>query len=146
MIPELVEFNEIVDQRGGLIALEEYRNIPFAFKRAYFIYDTPTNCRRGCHAHIALQQVAVCVKGSCSFLLDDGKKTVEVRLDSPARGLLIDKMVWHEMYDFSEDCVILVLASEVYDESDYIRNHDEFVDLSSVDLTRKCKTRCDFEK
>jgi len=86
--------------------------------------------RRGYHAHRDLQQVAICISGSCKFLLDDGRERVEnVILDSPNKGLFIDKMIWREMYDFSDDCILLVLASEYYDESDYIRDYEEFLKL-----------------
>ncbi|WP_211828580.1 sugar 3,4-ketoisomerase [Kistimonas asteriae] len=127
MTPEIIVFKEIVDQRGGLVALEEHKNIPFTLKRVYYIYGTPTDCRRGFHAHIALRQVAVCVKGTCTFLLDNGHGKVDVCLESPDKGLLIDKMVWHEMYDFSEDCILMVLASDIYCESDYIRDYNHFL-------------------
>ena len=126
MEPELIYFNEITDGRGGLVALEQNRNIPFEIKRVYYIYGTPENVRRGFHAHKALQQVAVCVKGACSFLLDNGRERVDCRLDSPTTGLLIGNMIWREMYDFTEDCVLMVLASELYDEVDYIRDYERF--------------------
>lgn len=126
MEPEFIYFNEITDGRGGLVALEQNRNIPFEIKRVYYIYGTPENVRRGFHAHKALQQVAVCVKGACSFLLDNGRERVDCRLDSPTTGLLMGAMLWHEMYDFTEDCVLMVLASELYDEADYIRDYKAF--------------------
>ncbi|MGY0217721.1 sugar 3,4-ketoisomerase [Endozoicomonadaceae bacterium StTr2] len=126
MKPEIIYFREIADDRGGLVALEELKNIPFEVKRVYYIYDTPAGIRRGFHAHKELQQVAVCVKGACSFLLEDSNGSCTVRLGSPNKGLLIDKMVWHEMYDFTDDCVLMVLASELYDESDYIRSYQDF--------------------
>ncbi|WP_257285959.1 FdtA/QdtA family cupin domain-containing protein [Endozoicomonas sp. SESOKO1] len=126
MEPEFIYFNEITDGRGGLVALEQNRNIPFEIKRVYYIYGTPENVRRGFHAHKALQQVAVCVKGACSFLLDNGRETVDCRLDSPTYGLYIGNNIWREMYDFTEDCVLMVLASELYDEADYIRDYEKF--------------------
>ncbi|MCY1560837.1 TDP-4-oxo-6-deoxy-alpha-D-glucose-3,4-oxoisomerase [compost metagenome] len=82
---------------------------------------------RGFHAHRKLEQVAVCLSGSCSFLLDDGLNKQTLKLASPAQGLRIEPMVWHEMYDFSADCVLMVIASEHYDESDYIRDYEQFV-------------------
>ncbi|EJF32314.1 MULTISPECIES: FdtA/QdtA family cupin domain-containing protein [Enterobacteriaceae] len=114
------------DERGSLVALEEAKNIPFPIKRVYYMFDTLEGIRRGFHAHKELTQVAIPVKGSCRFLLDDGKEKVNVLLDSPACGLLIEPMVWHEMYDYSPDCILMVLASDVYDESDYIRNYEQF--------------------
>ena len=128
MITNLIAFQEISDERGGLVALEARRNIPFEIKRVYYIHNTPAEIRRGFHAHRALKQVAVCVKGACSFLLDDGREKQTVHLESPNVGLYIDTMIWREMHDFSSDCVLMVLASEYYDESDYIRDYQEFLD------------------
>jgi len=123
----LKEFNINGDSRGSLIALNAYQEIPFAIKRVYYIFDTKTDVRRGFHAHKNLQQVAIAVKGSCKFLIDDGISKEEYLLDAPNKGLLIDSIVWREMYDFSSDCVLVVLASELYDESDYMRDYDEFL-------------------
>lgn len=125
--PEFIHFKEIKDYRGGLVALEQGQNVPFEIKRVYYIYGTPANTRRGFHAHKALEQVAICVKGACSFLLDNGKGKVDCRLDSPAVGLYIGKNIWREMYNFTDDCVLMVLASELYDESDYIRDYNDFL-------------------
>ncbi|MTI12233.1 WxcM-like domain-containing protein [Sansalvadorimonas verongulae] len=127
MEPKYIHFKEFADGRGGLVALEQNQNIPFEIKRVYYIYGTPENTRRGFHAHKDLEQVAICVKGACSFLLDDGREKIECRLDSPATGLLIDRMLWHEMYDFTDDCVLMVLASGLYDEADYIRGYGQFL-------------------
>lgn len=123
-----IDFSQLGDERGSLISLEANKQIPFAIKRVYFIYGTEKEVARGFHAHKQLQQVAVCVAGKCRMILDDGKKREEIWLDSPVKGLLIEDMVWREMHDFSEDCVLLVLASEHYDESDYIRDYDEFLE------------------
>lgn len=115
------------DERGSLIALEEGRNIPFPVKRVYYLFNTKDGVRRGFHAHKTLKQVAIAVRGTCRFLLDDGCERVEVMLDNPAQGLLIESFMWREMYDFSEDCVLMVLADQLYDESDYIRDYDAFL-------------------
>ena len=131
MQPELIHFKEITDGRGGLVSLEQHQNIPFEIKRIYYIYGTPADTRRGFHAHKALEQVAICVKGACSFLLDNGKEKVDFRLDSPTTGLYIGNNIWREMYDFTEDCVLMVLASELYDEADYIRDYDQFLQAVS---------------
>lgn len=117
------------DERGSLIALEQDKNIPFEIKRVYYLFNTTSNVRRGFHAHKNLTQVVIAVRGSCRFLLDDGKEKITLLLDNPAQGLLIDSCVWREMYDFSEDCVLMVLANHLYDESDYIRNYDDFINL-----------------
>lgn len=114
------------DQRGSLISLESSSSVPFKISRVYYLFGTKPNVIRGFHAHKNLKQLAICVSGSCRFELDNGVKRESVVLDSPKIGLFIDDMIWREMHDFTEDCVLLVLASELFDESDYIRNYDEF--------------------
>jgi dTDP-4-dehydrorhamnose 3,5-epimerase-like enzyme len=123
---KLIELSTLGDDRGSLVAMEAQKNIPFDVKRVYFIFGTQAGVSRGFHAHLALQQVAVCVAGKCRMVLDDGHKREDVWLDSPTKGLLIGDLVWREMHDFSPDCVLLVLASELYNETDYIRTYEEF--------------------
>lgn len=115
------------DERGQLVAIEALKDIPFEVKRVYYIYDTKEGVRRGFHAHKNLEQILVCVHGSCKIHLDNGTQTEEVFLNKPDEGLYITSDTWREMYDFSPDAVLLVLASEHYNESDYIRNYDEFL-------------------
>lgn len=122
-----IDFPALGDERGSLIALEAEKSVPFVIKRVYYIFDTKDGVARGFHAHKKLQQVAVCITGKCRMILDNGHERKEVWLDSPTKGLVIGDLVWREMHDFSEDCVLLVLASEYYDESDYIRDYDEFL-------------------
>lgn len=124
---KIVEFEEHGDERGTLIALEQMKNVPFEIKRVYYMFNTGHGVRRGFHAHKCLKQILVCVKGSCKILLDDGTQKAEVLLDRPNKGLIIDSHIWREMFDFSEDAVLMVLASQLYDESDYIRNYDDFI-------------------
>lgn len=128
---KIINFPSIGDNRGSLVAMETKDKIPFNIKRVYFIFDTQKNVSRGFHAHKDLQQVAVCVAGKCRMILDDGKKNEEVWLDSPNKGIFIDKYIWREMHDFSDDCVLLVLANENYSESDYIRSYDEFLKITN---------------
>lgn len=116
------------DERGQLVAVEEFKDIPFEIKRVYYIYDTVDGVRRGFHAHKELEQILICVHGSCKVLLDNGMKKKIVSLEKPYEGLYISNDMWREMYDFSSDAVLLVLASQVYDEKDYIRNYDEFLE------------------
>ncbi len=123
---KMVHFPPLGDDRGSLVALEAHKTVPFDVKRVYYIFGTQSGVSRGFHAHRALQQVAVCVTGICRVVLDDGQRREEVWLDSPTKGLLIGDLVWREMHDFSPDCVLLVLASEHYKESDYIRSYDDF--------------------
>ena len=122
----IIDFNSLGDLRGGLISLESNINIPFKIERVYYLFNTDPSVTRGFHAHKKLQQVAVCVKGSCIFTLDDGTAREEVLLNSPFKGLYINAMKWREMHSFSADCVLMVLADSHYDESDYIRNYEDF--------------------
>ncbi|WP_323660371.1 FdtA/QdtA family cupin domain-containing protein [Pectobacterium versatile] len=117
------------DDRGALVALEQGKNIPFEIKRVYYLFKTKEGIRRGFHAHKSLKQVAIAVRGSCRFLLDDGTERVELLLDNPVQGILIDSCIWREMYDFSDDCVLMVLADQLYDESDYIRDYTIFLEI-----------------
>lgn len=128
----LIDFPALGDERGVLVALESNRHIPFDIKRVYYIYGTSQGVARGFHAHKVLKQVAICLKGSCRFVMDDGKDKKEVILATPDKGLLIDAMQWHEMYDFSEDCVLMVLADQLYDESDYIRDYTQFIEAANI--------------
>ena len=122
------------DERGSLVALEEGKNIPFQVKRVYYMFNTKDGVRRGFHAHKTLKQVAIAVRGSCRFLLDDGQERVEIMLDNPAQGLVIESFMWREMYDFSEDCVLMVLADQLYDESDYIRDYSQFIEVANKNV------------
>lgn len=122
----LVDFDVLGDDRGHLVALESDRNIPFEIKRVYYMTNLSSDLPRGFHAHRQLQQVAICIHGHCRFVLDDGYAREEVLLDSHQKGLLIGDLVWREMHDFSHDCVLMVLASEYYDEADYIRDYSDF--------------------
>ncbi|AXY58901.1 MULTISPECIES: sugar 3,4-ketoisomerase [Acinetobacter] len=125
-----VDLKVLGDDRGSLIALEAKKTVPFDIKRVYYIFDTQQGVGRGFHAHHNLKQIAVCVIGKCRMILDDGKTREEAWLDSPTKGLLIGDLVWREMHDFSDNCVLLVLASEYYDETDYIRDYNEFLQVS----------------
>lgn len=115
------------DERGQLIALEEFKDIPFRIKRVYFMYDTGAGVVRGNHAHKTLEQILVCIHGSCKIRLDNGKENKIVPLEKPYEGLYVAHAVWREMFDFSPDAVLLVLASDFYDEADYIRDYDVYL-------------------
>ena len=123
-----IQFSQHGDERGKLIALESLTElVPFEVKRVYYIFDTTPGTVRGKHAHKVLKQVLICVSGACTIECEmpDGGRSVH-RLDWPDRGLLIEGLVWRNMKEFSKDAVLLVLASEHYDEADYIRDYDEF--------------------
>ena len=115
------------DDRGQLVALEEFKDIPFRIKRVYYMYDTVKGITRGYHAHKALEQILICIHGSCKVMLDNGKEKKVVPLEKPYEGLYIPNDMWREMYDFSTDAVLMVLASKLYDKEDYIRDYDAFL-------------------
>lgn len=123
----LNDITEITDHRGKLIIAEEGNHIPFDIKRVYCVLDVHDEKPRGFHAHKKLRQFAICIKGSCNFILDDGTERTTVEITNAKQGLLIEPMIWHEMHDFSNDCIMLVMASDLYCESDYIRNYNDFL-------------------
>lgn len=125
-------FQQHGDDRGQLISLEEYRDIPFEIKRVYYMYDTKIGEIRGRHAHQSLQQILICIHGSCKVKLDNGKEQKIVFLEKPYEGLYIANNIWREMYDFSEDAVLMVLASDYYREEDYIRDYEKFLRMDSI--------------
>ena len=120
-------FQQHGDERGQLVALEEHKDIPFEIMRVYYMYDTGEGVSRGHHAHKSLEQILICIHGSCKILLDNGEEKKIVSLEKPYEGLYIKNNIWREMYDFSPDAVLMVLASDYYKEEDYIRNYEEFL-------------------
>lgn len=120
-------FQQHGDSRGQLVALEELKDIPFIIKRIYYMYDTKEGVRRGYHAHKSLEQILICVHGSCKILLDNGKEKKIVSLEKPYEGVYIANNMWREMYDFSNDAVLMVVASDFYNEEDYIRDYQDFL-------------------
>lgn len=122
-------FQQHGDERGMLVALEEFADIPFEIKRVYYMYDTKEGVHRGFHAHKCLEQILICIHGSCKVLLDNGSEKKIVSLEKPYEGLYVSNNMWREMYDFSADAVLMVLASEVYKEEDYIRDYDTFLHM-----------------
>ncbi|HVY19586.1 MAG TPA: FdtA/QdtA family cupin domain-containing protein [Bauldia sp.] len=123
----MLQFQVRGDWRGNLVAVEASQTIPFGIERVYYIYGTKQDVRRGAHAHRALQQVLIAVSGQCRVLLEDGRQSRQVLLDSPDQGLFVGPGIWRELFDFSADAVVLVLASQHYDEADYIRDHQAFL-------------------
>ena len=124
-----VELPIHADERGWLVAVESGDTLPFEIRRAYYIGGTPAGTRRGGHAHKRSLQAAVCVRGGCSFVFDDGGQRMEARLDDPARALIIPRMMWHEMFDFTEDCALIVFADTLFDEADYVRDYGDFLNM-----------------
>lgn len=117
------------DNNGELFVFENLKTVPFEIKRVYSIKNVLCNTIRGKHAHSLLKQLIICLSGSCKFLLDDGKNKEIITLNTPKMGLFIGTYVWREMFDFSKDCVLMVLASEFYDANEYIRNYEDFLKI-----------------
>lgn len=128
----VTEHRVLGDHRGQLVAIEGQQDVPFAVKRVFYIYGTQPGVPRGQHSHYKTQQYLIAVSGACKVTLDDGKQKYTYELNRPNIGLFQDALVWGSMHDFTPDCVLLVLASEHYDEADYIRNYDDFIKVINV--------------
>lgn len=116
-----------IENHLGNIAVVEKGVLPFKIRRVYYLYDIPSTAHRGGHSHKKLMQVLIAISGSFEVILDDGYERKVVTLNKPNQGLLINTNVWRELNNFSSGAVCLVLASEEFDESDYIRDYDEFL-------------------
>lgn len=125
----LIDATRIVDSRGSLAVLEVGNHVPFVIQRAYYLYDVPEGAERGGHAHKALHQVFIAVAGAFDLVLRDGMSTRRIRLDSPHQACYVGPMVWRELEAFSEGAVCLVLASAPYDESDYYRDFEDYLQV-----------------
>ena len=123
----LIAFPKITDPRGNLTVAQALTDVPFAIKRAYWVYDVPGGECRGGHAHKACKEVLIALSGSFHVTVDNGEERKTVLLNHPYQGLLIDTDVWRTLDDFSSGAVCLVLASEPFDEDDYIREYDDFL-------------------
>ena len=125
---KIIDIPKIYDVRGNLAVIEK-NTIPFDVKRVYYLYDVPSDAFRGGHAHKEQQEFLVALSGSFEVVLDDGKSKKRIMLNKPNKGLLISTGIWRELENFSSGSVCLVLASEEFDESDYIRDYDLFINL-----------------
>ena len=124
---QIITFNDLGDDRGKLVVIEGNESIPFDIKRVFYIYGSDSTVVRGQHANRVSEFVLINVAGTSKVRITDGKEEMIVELNKPMMGVYIPKMIWKDMYDFSEDSVLLVLASEHYDPNEYIRNYDEYV-------------------
>ncbi|MWV61294.1 WxcM-like domain-containing protein [Helicobacter saguini] len=124
---KLMQMRVLGDSRGKIVSLEGNKNVPFEIKRVYYIFDTSPDEDRGKHAHRELEQIIIAIDGAVEFVLDDGKNREVVLLNRPDVGLYIGKNMWREMRNFSYGCKLVVLASDFYDEGEYIRDYAEFL-------------------
>ena len=124
---KLIDIPKITESRGNLGIIEN-DTIPFEIKRVYYLFDVPSTAYRGGHAHIQQVELLVALSGSFDVVLDDGNQKQALTLNKPDKGLIIDKSMWRELDNFSSGAVCLVLASGVYEESDYIRDYNAFLD------------------
>ncbi len=129
---KIIELPRITDPRGNLTVAEANKNIPFDIKRVYWLYDVPGGECRGGHAHKHLQQILIAVSGSFHVTLDNGKEKQTFLLNHPYQGLLIDTKTWRTLDDFSSGAVCVVLASDFYDENDYIYDYNGFLQYINV--------------
>jgi dTDP-4-dehydrorhamnose 3,5-epimerase-like enzyme len=125
---KIIDIRSVVDDKTGYLGfVEQNKDIPFEIKRIYFIKKVPQGVDRGFHAHKTLHQVAVCLSGRVNMIFDNGNETEEVVLDSATKGVIIFPGLWRTMTEFSKDALLVVFASDFYDESDYIRDYNEFL-------------------
>lgn len=129
---QLISLPKIVDPRGNLTVAEQLREVPFEIKRCFWMYGVPKGKGRGGHAHKTLRQFVVSMCGKFSVTLDNGNEKETFVLDSPDKGLFIDKCVWAELFGFSDGAVCLVLASDLFKEEDYLGTYSEFMDYISA--------------
>mgnify|MGYP001581303141 CR=1 FL=1 len=126
---KLIDHKVHESNRGKLIAIESYKDIPFSIKRVFYIYGTQANLSRGNHAHIKTKQYLIAINGSCKVTLDNGQSKITYSLSSPSLGLIQEEMIWGEMHDFSNDCILLVIANNNYDNKDYIHDYKLFLTM-----------------
>lgn len=123
----IVQFDDLGDERGKLVVIEGGQAIPFEIKRVFYIYDSDDTVVRGQHANRESEFVLINVAGNSKVRITDGEEEIIVELDRPMTGVYIPKMIWKDMYDFSEDSILLVLASTHYDGTEYIRDYEEYL-------------------
>ena len=126
---KLIEFTQKGDERGHLVIVEGNQDIPFDIKRVFSIYGSDKNVVRGKHANYRTEFMLINVAGTSKVRVDDGTSEKVFELNRPHMGIYLPKLVWKDMYDFSEDSVLLVLASEHYDASEYIRDYDSYLEV-----------------
>lgn len=126
---KLYELPKITDPRGNLTFIESDRHVPFAIQRVFYLYDVPTEESRGAHAHHTLNQLIICLSGSFDVEVDDGKSRTRIHLNRPWKGLHVPPLIWAAEVNFDPGSVALILASDMYNEADYIRDYDDYLAL-----------------
>lgn len=124
---KIIDLPKISDPRGNLTFIEGGRHIPFDVKRVYYLYDVPGGAERGAHGHRKLQQFIVAMSGSFDVILDDGFDTRTIHMNRSYYGLYVSPMMWRDITNVSSGAVLMVLASEYYEEADYFRDYDKFL-------------------
>ena len=133
----IIKFKEMGDERGNLVVAEGNGNeIPFEIKRVFYIYGSDKKVIRGQHANIRTRFVLINVSGKSKVRVDNGHERTVFKLDQPKTGLYLGNMLWKEMFDFSEDSVLLVLCSEHYDENEYIRDYAQYIEMVNGDIEK----------
>lgn len=126
---KLFDFEIHADDRGNLTSLSNNKEIPFEIKRIYYTWNMPNSAIRGGHAHRELDEVMVCLHGSCDFVLDNSKEKITITLDKPNKGLYVPAHVWRDFRNFSPDCVVILIASDYFHPEDHVKDYTEFLDL-----------------
>ena len=126
---KLFDFEIHADDRGNLTSLSNNKEIPFEIKRIYYTWNMPNSAIRGGHAHRELDEVMVCLHGSCDFVLDNGKEKITITLDKPNKGLYVPAHIWRDFRNFSPDCVVILIASDYFHPEDHVKDYPEFLDL-----------------
>lgn len=131
----ILDLPVVEDSRGNLTFIQE-GIVPYDFKRVYYLFDVPSGAERGGHAHIAQKQVIIALSGSFDVILDDGKERKTFTLNRPNKGLLVVEGLWRELQNFSSGAVCLVIAQDIFDEGDYIREYSEFLNIKNQNITQ----------
>lgn len=130
----IIKFNDLGDERGKLVVIEGEEEIPFEIKRVFYIYDSDKTVIRGQHANLNSEFVLINIAGSSKVRITDGREELIVELNKPMTGVYIPKMIWKDMYDFSENSILLILASTHYDGNEYIRDYNQYLEIISENI------------
>ena len=132
-IPQIIQFPKILDERGNLSVIEQCNQVPFEIQRVYWIYDVPGGDMRGAHAYKTLNEVIIAISGSYDVVLHDGTKEYRYQLNRSYYGLFVPKMMWRHIENFSTNSLALIVADQPYNQQEYIRDYNEFVQQKKAD-------------